>query len=147
MFDLNTLFVLTFGLWIFCTLVCMWAWSSSRTYVALSFVYFLRSKKFTPPSKFSRLRLELTPPAFFLFFAGLGTTTMYKLGDVMMLDLGTFPGGIDRLLLTSLLVGAGLGGVGFRVMTIWGRQFIHMRLLLEGQSVDRLLLRFVATDD
>ena len=72
---------------------------------------------------------------------------MYKLGDVMMLDLGTFPGGIDRLLLTSLLVGAGLGGVGFRVMTIWGRQFIHMRLLLEGQSVDRLLLRFVATDD
>lgn len=120
-----TLLLFSGFIWVASAILVILAALSSATYIALAFRYFRRSHKFTLPPKSKWVRFELTAPAFFVFFTGIGSVLALVIAVTFGRSIvGAVPGGLMLLALVCLILGAAFGLALHVLLTFWGKAYI-----------------------
>ena len=114
-------------------------------YIALAFRYFRRSYKFALPPRSNRVRFELTVPAFFVFFSGIGSAAVLALFLTVARPLvAQIPGGLAGLLIILVLCGAMCGATMHALLRAWSIKYIDVYLKKYGSDKNQLMLRHLA---
>lgn len=143
--NFTNLLMLSGVIWVLSMFVVFWALFSTPIYIALAFRYFRRSYKFTLPPKSNWVRFELTAPAFFVFFSGIGSAlTLVALLTGAPSLLSALPGGLASIALISLIVGACFGGSMHVLLTAWGRAYVDAFLDKNRIDKNELMLKYLA---
>jgi len=131
--------------WSVSAILVILALVNSPMYVALAFRYFRRSYKFALPPGSSRGRFELTVPAFFLFFAGIGSAATLAIFLTLARPLVMLiPGGLAGLFFILIICGAISGAALIWFLRRWGIKYIDDHIVKHGSDKNQLMLQYLA---
>ena len=144
MLSITTIFYTALALWLIALILVLRSAFLGPTYAALAFRYFRRSRRFMMPPGSKLLLFELTPPAYFVSLAGMGSAlTLLLLRLFAMPVFASMGGGLFWMMSVCLAVGAACGAICTLRLKAWGIREVDALCENENATVDALMVRFV----